>query len=77
MEEEAEMIARDDKMKLLIAIENLKCPSIGGLFTELVIDNYISIKKRSCQANELALMRPRIIGFQSHGYEVVVKVNFI
>jgi hypothetical protein len=44
MEEEAEMIARDDKMKLLIAIENLKCPSIGGLFTELVIDNYISIK---------------------------------
>jgi hypothetical protein len=49
MKEEAERTAREDKKKWLIQIENLKCQTIAGVFTELLLDNFVSIKKRMLQ----------------------------
>ncbi len=71
MKEEVERTAREDKKKWLIQIENLKCQTIAGVFTEFLLDNFVSIKKRN--VTDL-VVRPSIAGIHSPGTKVVLKV---
>jgi hypothetical protein len=56
---------------LFIQIENLKCQTIAGVFTELLLDNYVSIKKRN---DTDLVVGPSIAGVHSPGTKVVAKV---
>lgn len=71
MKEEAERTTREDKKKWLIQIENLKCQTIAGVFTEHLLDNFVSIKKRN---DTDLVVRPSIVGIHSSGTKVVANV---
>lgn len=40
---EAELTTREEKKKFLIELENLTCPTIAWIFTELLLETYVFI----------------------------------